>query len=113
MFKFPEGDGAGTDALACDYGVVCGLVFPLVVQSVFLQEIGLAHGAGESLGFFFVAQSVTMTLCAAFSGLAEGSGAGHRAGRKRYAKPTFVPPTPPPTATALHCTIDQIDELPL
>ena len=70
-------EGAGTALLACGYGVTCGLVFPLMVQSVFLHEIGLAHGAGESFGLlFFVAYSVTMLACAAFLGLAAGSGNG-------------------------------------
>ena len=70
-------EGAGTALLACGYGVTCGLVFPLMVQSVFLHEIGLAHGAGESFGLlFFIAYSVTMLVCAAFFGLAAGSGNG-------------------------------------
>ena len=70
-------EGAGTALLACGYGVTCGLVFPLMVQSVFLHEIGLAHGAGESFGLlFFIAYSVTMLVCAAFFGLAAGSGDG-------------------------------------
>ena len=70
-------EGAGTALLACGYGVTCGLVFPLMVQSVFLHEIGLAHGAGESFGLlFFIAYSVTMLVCAAFFGLATGSGNG-------------------------------------
>lgn len=74
MDGFLSKKGAGTVALACGYGVVCGLVFPLMVQSVFLHEIGLAHGAGESFGLlFFIAYSVTMLLCAAFYGLAGGS----------------------------------------
>lgn len=72
-------EGAGTALLACGYGVTCGLVFPLMVQSVFLHEIGLAHGAGESFGLlFFVAYSVTMLACAAFFGLATGPGNGRR-----------------------------------
>ena len=63
-------EGAGTALLACGYGVTCGLAFPLMVQSVFLHEIGLAHGAGESFGLlFFIAYSVTMRVCAAFFGL--------------------------------------------
>ena len=70
-------EGAGTALLACGYGVTCGLVFPLMVQSVFLHEIGLAHGAGESFGLlFFIAYSVTMLACAALLGLAAGSGNG-------------------------------------
>lgn len=70
-------EGAGTALLACGYGVTCGLVFPLMVQSVFLHEIGLAHGAGESFGLlFFIAYSVTMLACAALLGLAAGPGNG-------------------------------------
>lgn len=72
-------EGAGAALLACGYGVTCGLVFPLMVQSVFLHEIGLAHGAGESFGLlFFVAYSVTMLACAAFFGLAAGPSNGRR-----------------------------------
>ena len=46
---------------AVGYGVVCGLVFPLMVSSVFLQEMTLSHGAGNSFGLlFFIAYGLTM-----------------------------------------------------
>ncbi len=46
---------------AVGYGIVCGLVFPLMVSSVFLQEMTLSHGAGNSFGLlFFIAYGLTM-----------------------------------------------------
>lgn len=47
------------------YGIVCGLMFPLMVSSTFLQEMSLAHGAGHSFGaLFFAMYILTMILTA-------------------------------------------------
>ena len=45
------------------YGIVCGLAFPLMISSTFLQEMSLSHGAGNSFGvLFFVSYAITMLL---------------------------------------------------
>ncbi|WP_087881564.1 helix-turn-helix transcriptional regulator [Arabiibacter massiliensis] len=50
---------------AVGYGIVCGLTFPLMISSTFLQEISLSHGAGDAFGaLFFLAYSLTMALTA-------------------------------------------------
>lgn len=50
--------------LACSavgYGIVCGLTFPLMISSTFLQEMSLSHGAGNAFGaLFFIAYALTM-----------------------------------------------------
>lgn len=47
------------------YGIVCGLAFPLMISSTFLQEMSLSHGAGDAFGaLFFLAHSLTMALTA-------------------------------------------------
>ena len=54
-------------AMACTlgYGVVCGLIFPLMISSTFLQAMSLSHGAGNSFGLlFFCAYTIAMGLCA-------------------------------------------------
>ncbi len=75
--EIAEGRQVAITIASIGYGIVCGLVFPLMVQSIFLQEIGLSHGAGESFGLmFFAAYTLTMLLAAAIYGLAESSGTG-------------------------------------
>lgn len=59
---------------AVGYGIVCGLVFPLMVSSVFLQEMTLSHGAGHSFGLlFFIAYGLTMAAWAAVGRLGRGA----------------------------------------
>ena len=46
---------------AVGYGIVCGLTFPLMISSTFLQEMSLSHGAGDAFGaLFFLAYALTM-----------------------------------------------------
>lgn len=46
---------------AVGYGIVCGLTFPLMISSTFLQEMSLSHGAGNAFGaLFFIAYALTM-----------------------------------------------------
>ena len=46
---------------ALGYGIVCGLTFPLMISSTFLQEMSLSHGAGDAFGaLFFLAYALTM-----------------------------------------------------
>lgn len=46
---------------AVGYGIVCGLTFPLMISSTFLQEMSLSHGAGNAFGsLFFLAYALTM-----------------------------------------------------
>ncbi len=43
------------------YGIVCGLIFPLMISSTYLQTMSLSHGAGDSFGLmFFAAYALTM-----------------------------------------------------
>lgn len=50
---------------AVGYGIVCGLTFPLMISSTFLQEMSLSHGAGDAFGaLFFLAYSLTMAFTA-------------------------------------------------
>lgn len=52
-------------ASALGYGIVCGLTFPLMISSTFLQEMSLSHGAGDAFGaLFFLAYALTMALTA-------------------------------------------------
>ncbi|OUO92481.1 helix-turn-helix transcriptional regulator [Gordonibacter sp. An230] len=52
-------------ASAVGYGIICGLTFPLMISSTFLQEMSLSHGAGDAFGaLFFLAYSLTMALTA-------------------------------------------------
>lgn len=65
----PRGGGASPkrSGAICTlgYGVVCGLIFPLMISSTFLQAMSLSHGAGNSFGLlFFCAYTVTMGVCA-------------------------------------------------
>ena len=47
------------------YGIICGLTFPLMISSTFLQEMSLSHGAGDAFGaLFFLAYSLTMAFTA-------------------------------------------------
>lgn len=47
------------------FGIVCGLTFPLMISSTFLQELSLSHGAGNSFGaLFFIAYGLTMLFTA-------------------------------------------------
>lgn len=51
---------------AIGYGIICGLVFPLMLSSTFLQTMSLSHGAGASFGaLFFITYSVAMLVSAA------------------------------------------------
>lgn len=50
-------------AYTLGYGVVLGLVFPLMISSTFLQEMSLSHGAGSLFGLLFFA-SYTCTMLA-------------------------------------------------
>ena len=59
----PESAGAKRTLAgsAVGYGIVCGLTFPLMISSTFLQEISLSHGAGDAFGaLFFLAYALTM-----------------------------------------------------
>lgn len=48
------------------YGIVCGLTFPLMISSTYLQAMTLSHGAGDSFGLmFFCAYALTLLACAA------------------------------------------------
>lgn len=50
---------------ALGYGLVCGLKFPLMISSTFLQEMSLSHGAGDAFGaLFFIVYALTMALTA-------------------------------------------------
>ncbi|MDY3980791.1 response regulator transcription factor [Paraeggerthella hominis] len=52
--------------VSAGYGIVCGLTFPLMISSTFLQEMSLSHGAGNSFGaLFFIAYTATMLITAA------------------------------------------------
>lgn len=47
------------------YGIVCGLIFPLMISSTFLKEINLSHGAGNIFGaLFFAAYGIGMIVFA-------------------------------------------------
>lgn len=60
---------------ATGYGAVCGLIFPLMISSTFLQQIGLSHGAGNAFGLmFFCAYTAAMVVYAVVGKLAGGSG---------------------------------------
>lgn len=60
---------------ATGYGAVCGLIFPLMISSTFLQQIGLSHGAGNAFGLmFFCAYTAAMVVYAAAGMLAGRSG---------------------------------------
>ena len=59
----PESAGAKRTLAgsAVGYGIVCGLTFPLMISSTFLQEMSLSHGAGDAFGaLFFLAYALTM-----------------------------------------------------
>lgn len=59
----PEGTSARRALVgsAVGYGIVCGLTFPLMISSTFLQEMSLSHGAGDAFGtLFFLAYALTM-----------------------------------------------------
>lgn len=61
--------------VAVGYGAVCGLIFPLMISSTFLQQIGLSHGAGNAFGLmFFCAYTAAMVVYAVVGKLAGGSG---------------------------------------
>lgn len=61
-----DNDALNIAACALGYGIVSGLIFPLMIQGVFLQEIGLSHGAGESFGLlFFVVHAAAFLVSAA------------------------------------------------
>lgn len=55
--------GSHTIMPAVGYGIICGLTFPLMIASTFLQEMSLAHGAGNSFGaLFFISYGATMII---------------------------------------------------
>lgn len=61
--SYPCGLGVRLFPYVVGYGVVGGLVLPLMISSVFLQEMSLSHGAGGSFGLLFFG-AYTATLAA-------------------------------------------------
>ena len=56
--------------LPLGYGIVCGLIFPLMISSTYLQALSLSHGAGDSFGLmFFAAYALTMLVHAVTFGI--------------------------------------------
>lgn len=57
--------------IALGYGIVCGLIFPLMISSTYLQAMSLSHGAGNLFGLlFFSTYAATMLGSAALLALA-------------------------------------------
>lgn len=55
-----------TASVSIGYGIVCGLIFPLMVSSTFLSEMNLSHNAGGFFGALFFASYAVSMLCLAF-----------------------------------------------